>query len=520
MGTSQKKKQSGRTLRLILGDQLNTQHSWFSKPDSSFEYVMMEVHSEATYVTHHIQKLVAFFLSMRAFRDELAERGFSVTYIELDAPHNAHSLEENLAQLISERGYEAFEYQAPDEVRVAELLARFSRSISIPATVVSSEHFLVEPEFFKGVFRDHKRYVMETFYRAVRARFNLLMEGDKPLGGRWNYDNENRNKLPSSVQPPAPLLFPRNVEALVNTIKSCKIPYIGNVDPKNFTWPTTRAEALRSLEYFCEHLLPSFGTYQDAMHTDQRFLFHSRLSFSLNVKHLSALEVAQAAIDTYLKAPKTVTLPQVEGFVRQIVGWREFMRGIYWTHMPEYKSLNVLQAKRPLPHYYWDGDTKMNCVRHAVQQSLEEGYAHHIQRLMVTGNFAILAGIDPDHVDAWYLGIYIDALEWVQLPNTRGMSQFADGGIVGTKPYTSSAAYINKMSNYCSGCHYKYKERLGERACPFNSLYWDFLLRNSTVLSKNPRIGMGYQLLAKMPPEEKQQIKQQASSVLERIEEL
>jgi deoxyribodipyrimidine photolyase-related protein len=180
----------------------------------------------------------------------------------------------------------------------------------------------------------------------------------------------------------------------------------------------------------------------------------------------------------------------------------------------------VLQAKRPLPHYYWDGDTKMNCVRHAVQQSLEEGYAHHIQRLMVTGNFAILAGIDPDHVDAWYLGIYIDALEWVQLPNTRGMSQFADGGIVGTKPYTSSAAYINKMSNYCSGCHYKYKERLGERACPFNSLYWDFLLRNSTVLSKNPRIGMGYQLLAKMPPEEKQQIKQQASSVLERIEEL
>jgi deoxyribodipyrimidine photolyase-related protein len=238
------------------------------------------------------------------------------------------------------------------------------------------------------------------------------------------------------------------------------------------------------------------------------------------VKHISPLEVAQAAIATYRKKKGAITLAQVEGFVRQIVGWREFMRGIYWTHMPKYKTLNVLGAKRPLPHYFWDGDTKMNCVRHAVTQSLTEGYAHHIQRLMVTGNFAILAGIHPDEVDAWYLGIYIDALEWVQLPNTRGMSQFADGGIVGTKPYTSSAAYINKMSNYCSGCHYKFKERIGERACPFNSLYWDFLMRNQEALSKNPRIGMGYQLLAKMSAKDKQDITTQAAAVLSTIEKL
>jgi deoxyribodipyrimidine photolyase-related protein len=230
--------------------------------------------------------------------------------------------------------------------------------------------------------------------------------------------------------------------------------------------------------------------------------------------------VIEAAIKRYRKSAGKITLAQIEGFVRQIAGWREFMRGVYWTHMPKYKQLNALAAKRPLPHYFWDGQTKMNCLKHAIGQSLKNAYAHHIQRLMVTGNFTTLAGIDPDQVDEWYLGIYIDAIEWVQLPNTRGMSQFADGGIVGTKPYTSSAAYINKMSNYCKGCHYKMKERLGEQACPFNSLYWDFLIRNESILAKNPRIGMGYQLLAKMPKSEKSAIVKQAAEILDRIEEL
>jgi deoxyribodipyrimidine photolyase-related protein len=256
------------------------------------------------------------------------------------------------------------------------------------------------------------------------------------------------------------------------------------------------------------------------MHTKHPFLFHSRLSFSLNVKHLSPQEVVDAAIAAFRKKKGAISLAQIEGFVRQIAGWREFMRGVYWSHMPRYKTLNVLGATRPLPHYFWDGETKMNCVHHAVSQSLVEGYAHHIQRLMVTGNFSILSGIDPDQVDAWYLGIYIDALEWVQLPNTRGMSQFADGGIVGTKPYTSSAQYINKMSNYCSGCFYAYKEKIGSKACPFNSLYWDFLIRNEKTLSKNPRIGMGYQLLNKMADSDKKAIVKQAKDVLQRLEEL
>jgi deoxyribodipyrimidine photolyase-related protein len=256
------------------------------------------------------------------------------------------------------------------------------------------------------------------------------------------------------------------------------------------------------------------------MHTEYRFLFHSKISFSMNVKLISPLEVIEAAITAWRKSKGAISIEQIEGFVRQIAGWREFMRGVYWAHMPRYKTLNFFGAKRSLPHYFWDGDTKMRCVKHAVDQSLEEAYAHHIQRLMVTGNFTILAGIAPDEVDDWYLGIYADALEWVQLPNTRGMSQFADGGIVGTKPYTSSAAYINKMSNYCSGCFYNFKEKYGERGCPFNTLYWDFLIRNRTLLEKNPRIGMGYRQIDKMSKKDVDAITTKASEILKRIEEL
>jgi deoxyribodipyrimidine photolyase-related protein len=480
----------------------------------------MEVKGEATYVTHHIQKVVAFFLSMRAFKGELVQRGFSVRYITIDDPNNKHSLCANIEALLATSEYERFEYQHPDEYRVAHDLAQLCTRIPVTSAAVSSEHFLTDLGFFQDVFKGHKRYVMELFYRAVRTRYDILMDGGKPLGERWNFDSENRQKLPASLTPPPPLTFSHDAQSIVATITALEIKTLGTCDAANFPWPVTRTEALSVLEYFCEHLLPQFGSYQDAMHTQHPFLFHSRLSFSLNVKHLTPLEVINAAIKAFKKKKGAISLAQVEGFVRQIAGWREFMRGVYWAHMPKYKTLNVLGADRPLPHYFWDAKTKMNCIHHAVSQSLSEGYAHHIQRLMVTGNFSILTGINPDEVDAWYLGIYIDALEWVQLPNTRGMSQFADGGIVGTKPYTSSAQYINKMSNYCSGCHYKYKERIGERACPFNSLYWDFLIRHSETLANNPRIGMGYQLLKKMSETDIKAIKKQAQSVLERLEEL
>jgi deoxyribodipyrimidine photolyase-related protein len=509
-----------KTLRLILGDQLNLAHSWFSEPKERSEYVIMEVRAESQYVRHHIQKIVAFFSAMRSFSEQLLARGFHVRYIPLDDPNNQHSLEENVIKLLNTGSYAAFEYQEPDEYRVKVNLSKIASRVKVPVSVVSSEHFLVGVDLFKEIFRGHKRYTMENFYRVVRAKYRFLMQGDKPLGGRWNFDSENRNRLAKGVTPPEPLLFKRDVSELVDLIKRQGIATIGSIDPQCFTWPVTREDALKLLDYFCKHLLPHFGEYQDAMHTDYRYLYHSRLSFSLNIKQLSPLEVINRAIAEFEEQNGSITLSQIEGFIRQIAGWREFIRGIYWSEMPGYQSLNALGANRPLPHYFWDGDTKMQCVRHAVKQSLEDGYAHHIQRLMVTGNFALMAGIDPAEVDAWYLGIYVDAIEWVQLPNTRGMSQFADGGVVGTKPYHSSAQYINKMSNYCAGCSYNYRERVGESACPFNSLYWDLLIRHEGVLSKNPRIGMGYQLLKKMSAETKQEIVSQARRVLEGIEGL
>ncbi|MFM1847610.1 MAG: hypothetical protein RL417_1084 [Pseudomonadota bacterium] len=507
-------------LRLILGDQLNIAHSWFREPAGGAEYVLMEVREEATYVRHHIQKIIGFFLAMRAFAEELSARGLRVRYLKLDDPANRHSLTENLEDLLRSGRYSAFEYQAPDEFRVKEILEGLGRRIQLPTRGVSSEHFLVEPDFFSGVFKGHKRYTMEHFYRAVRRRYQFLMEGEDPIGGRWNFDAENRKKLPADVVPPPPRTFERDVSEIATLLEKMGIPSIGSVDPQRFGWPVTRKEALTALKYFCTHLLPNFGAYQDAMHTKHRFLFHSRLSFALNVKLISPKEVIEQAIAAWERSDGEISIQQIEGFVRQIAGWREFMRGIYWAEMPRYRTLNALSAVRPLPNYFWTGETKMNCVAHAVRQSLEEAYAHHIQRLMVTGNFCILTGIDPAAVDAWYLGIYIDAIEWVELPNTRGMSQFADGGIVGTKPYTSSGQYINKMSNYCSGCFYNVKEKFGERGCPFNSLYWDFLIRHRDKLEKNPRIGMGYRQIDRMSDRDIAAITEQAEGILSRIENL
>jgi deoxyribodipyrimidine photolyase-related protein len=507
-------------LRLILGDQLNIAHSWFTQPAHEAVYLMMEVKEEATYAKHHIQKIVAFFAAMREFAHELTTRGFQAVYLPLDDTSNLHSLAANVRQLISTGAYGAFEYQLPDEHRVDQALSALTPQLPVPTRAVDTEHFLTERDFFARVFKGRKRFIMENFYREVRKRYDILLDDGEPIGGKWNYDAENRNRLPDSVTPPPPLTFGRDVREITELLEKMKIPSIGTLAPGDFPWPVTRAESLETLEYFCTHCLQHFGTYQDAMHTKHRFLFHSRLSFSMNVKLISPLEVIQRSVEEWHSRQNEITIAQIEGFVRQIAGWREYMRGIYWAHMPSYKSLNFFEHTRSLPHYFWDARTKMNCVRHAVAQSLEEAYAHHIQRLMITGNFTLLAGIDPDQVDAWYLGIYADALDWVQLPNTRGMSQFADGGIVGTKPYTSSGNYISKMANYCSGCSYDQKKRTGDNACPFNSLYWDFLIRHRPKLEKNPRIGMAYRTLDKLSKQDKEAIEHQAAHYLETIEEL
>jgi deoxyribodipyrimidine photolyase-related protein len=371
-------------------------------------------------------------------------------------------------------------------------------------------------DFFEG----KKTFLMESFYHMMRKKHHVLMEGDKPLTGKWNYDGENRKKLPKDHKPTSPLVFQNDVTQIVTQIQKTDIKTIGTIDAENFVWPINRKQSLTLLDFFVTECLALFGSYQDAMTPNEWSLYHARISFSMNVKMISPLEVINRAILEWENNPEKIAYHQLEGFVRQIIGWREYMRGIYWNKMPEYATMNYFNHENSLPEWFWTGKTKMNCLKDAINQSLNYAYAHHIQRLMVTGNFALLAGIHPDEVDAWYLGIYIDAIEWVEITNTRGMSQFADGGIVGTKPYVSSAAYIDKMSHYCGSCFYKKAVKTGEKACPFNSLYWNFYDKNEDKLGKNPRIGMMYNVWRKMKPDDKVALLEQADYYLKNINNL
>lgn len=506
------------TLRLILGDQLNSQHSWFTSTDPDVSYLMMEMRQETDYVNHHIQKVVGFFLAMRQFAKELQQQGHRVIYFRLDDPDNQQSLAAQLPLLIENEGLTRFEYQLPDEFRLDQLLQSTCASLGIPCQTVDTEHFLTSREFLNDFFKGKKTFLMETFYREMRKKYQVLMDGKEPITGQWNYDQDNRQSLKDKSLLKNAYTHPKQVHELCAMLEKSGVKTIGNIDAEQFPWPTSRQESLEVLAYFCEELLEHFGAYQDALTTWDPFLFHSRLSFSLNSKMLSPLEVVQAVEAHWMANQHKVGIAQVEGFIRQILGWREYMRGIYWAKMPEFAQLNFFGHERKLPHWFWTGKTKMNCLSQSISQSLELGYAHHIQRLMVTGNFALLAGIHPDEVDQWYLGIYIDAIEWVEITNTRGMSQFADGGIVGTKPYVSSANYIKKQGNYCSSCAYQADKKAGEGSCPFNSLYWHFHARNRELLEKNPRIGMVYRTWDKMGNQ--QELIDQAEYYLDRLEEL
>lgn len=508
-----------KTLRLILGDQLNQKHSWYQSVDSEVLYVLMEIRSETDYVKHHIQKVVAFFQAMRLFAEILSNEGHAVHYISLDDPENKQSFTENIKQLCAKNAIARMEYQLPDECRVDQELGKLTDILNLPINVVDTEHFYTTRTEFSDFFAGKKQFLLESFYRHMRKKHDVLMLAGKPEGDKWNFDSENRKKIPANHSVITPLLFHRDVSNLVEMIHKHGVKTIGEVDGKQFLWPVTRNESLELLDFFVTYCLPLFGTFQDAMTPDTWSVYHSRLSFALNVKLISPKEVIEKVIEAY-RENKAVALNQVEGFVRQILGWREYMRGMYWMQMPDYASLNYFKHENKLPNWYWTGETKMKCLSHSIQQSLQFSYAHHIQRLMITGNFALLAGIHPDEVDQWYLGMYIDAIEWVEITNTRGMSQFADGGIVGTKPYVSSANYIDKMGTYCTKCHYNSKEKVGEKACPFNSLYWNFYAKNESLLRSNPRIGMVYVTLDKMQPEAKAALIQQAEKYLSNLNEL
>jgi deoxyribodipyrimidine photolyase-related protein len=383
------------------------------------------------------------------------------------------------------------------------------------AEILTDDRFFAAPATFAAWARGRKQLRMEFFYRDMRRASGLLMEGDEPAGGQWNFDHDNRKSLPRSVTPPARTRFaPDAITREVMEMVRSRFPdHFGNLEP--FGWAVTRADALEALDHFITACLPNFGDFQDAMKQGNAFLYHSILSPYLNIGLLTPREICARAEEAWRSG--LAPLNAVEGFIRQILGWREYVRGLYWLKMPDYAKSNALDAHRPLPDFYWTGDTAMNCMAEAIADTQRHAYAHHIQRLMVTGNFALLAGLAPEEVEAWYLLVYADAYEWVELPNTHGMALFADGGVMASKPYAASGAYIDRMSDYCGGCAYKPEVKLGPKACPFNYLYWDFLIRNEARLKANPRMAMPYRTLAKMGADRREQIAAQARDFLNSI---
>ena len=502
-----------KTLRVVLGDQLTRGLASLRKLKSGDVVLMMEVQEEATYVAHHKQKIVFIFSAMRHFAEDLRAEGVIVDYVRLNDPANTGSFSGEVVRAIARHRPDIIEVTEPGEWRVLKFMRVWESATGIPVTIHDDDRFFASrARFFKWA-EDRKSYRMEFFYRAMRRETGLLMVGDDPVGGQWNFDHDNRKALPKHVSPPKRKRFEpdeitRDVMALVATRFG---HHFGDLEP--FGWAVTCRDALEALDHFISQCLPSFGDYQDAMRTNNAFLYHSVISPYLNVGLLTAREVCEAAEAAWENG--VAPLNAIEGFIRQILGWREYVRGIYWLKMPDYPNSNVLEATRSLPGFYWTGDTQMNCMKQAIGDTKRHAYAHHIQRLMITGNFALLAGIVPREIEEWYLLVYADAFEWVELPNTHGMALFADNGILASKPYAASGAYIDRMSDYCAACSHDPKVKLGEKACPFNVLYWDFLIRNQHRLGDNPRMAMPYRTLAKMTDERRRLIAAEALTFLD-----
>jgi len=508
-----------KVLRLVLGDQLDSDHSWFSSVDQDCLYVIAELAQEQTYVRHHIQKTLAFFLAMAGFALKGQAMGHRFDHYDLDETVGFDGLPAFLDHLVVRHQVERVEYQLPDEYRLRIQLLAWSERAGVEVVAVESEHFLLSEADREAYFKTGKAHRMEHFYRKMRVRFDVLMLDNEPLGGRWNFDQDNRKRFPKNITLPEPMVFANEGRATLERIRRHQLPTIGETSETSI-WPIDKHQANQLLNDFCQRLLPDFGRYQDAMTDHGWSLYHSRLAFALNVKLLHPKTVIDAVIAELKDPHQRVDMAQVEGFVRQILGWREFIRGIYWANMPDYGVSNALEANLPLPALYWSGETHMACMRQAIGQSLKFAYGHHIQRLMVTGNFALLLGVDPTEVEAWYLGIYIDAIEWVEMPNTRGMSQFADGGLVASKPYISSGKYIQRMSDHCKSCKYDVNLRSGELACPFNVLYWDFLDRHEQKFARNPRMRMMLTHFQKINDDERQLIATSARRIRQLVSEV
>ena len=505
-------------LRIILGDQLSFDVSALAGLDPKRDVaLMMEVMEEGAYVPHHKQKIVLVLSAMRHFAHALRQRGVTVDYVPLDAAGNAGNFTAEVERAVARHAPDRLVVTEPGEWRVQAMVEGWAGRTGKPVEVRADGRFFASRARFAAWARGRRAWRMEHFYHEMRREHAILMEGGQPAGGEWNFDAENRKRLPGSTRPAQRLRFApdattREVMALVERRFG---DHFGALE--EFGWPVTRADALRALEDFIANALPNFGDYQDAMKAGAPFLFHSLLAPALNIGLLSPREVCHAAEAAW--ACGAAPLNAVEGFVRQILGWREYVRGVYWALMPEYAERNALQATRELPAFYWTGDTPMRCLREAIAGTARYAYSHHIQRLMVTGNFALLAGVAPREIERWYLAVYADAFEWVEMPNTMGMAVFADGGQMASKPYAASGAYIDRMSDFCSGCAYDVKLKTGPNACPFNYLYWAFLIRQKDRLANNNRLAMPYRTLMGWPAERQRAILAEAEGFLDALED-
>lgn len=500
-------------LCVILGDQLSSSISSlknFKKNEDKI--LMMEVFNEATYANHHKKKLVLIFSAMRHFAKELQEKGVSVTYSKISKSQDNFTKE--LSSQCKKIQPKRIVITHPGEYRVLQEIKKWEKVLKIPVSIVDDDRFFCTIDEFKKWTVGRKELRMESFYQMMRKKYQILIDNNgKPKGGKWNYDIKNRKSLPKNHPDiPKPLQHkPDDITKQVIAEVKNKFPkHFGDLEP--FWFAVTHEQAKKSLNDFIKNRLSMFGPYEDAMAQEESFLYHSVLSMYLNIGLLEPKQIINKVLEK-----DGIKVESVEGFIRQILGWREYIRGIYWYTMPKYSKTNYFDAKNKLPKFYWTGNTDMNCMKNCIEQTIKESYAHHIQRLMITGNFALIAGIKPEEVCEWYLSVYADAYEWVELPNTHGMTLYADGGVLGSKPYAASGNYINKMSDYCKDCKYDVKQKEGDDACPFNYLYWNFFLKNQKKLEKNPRLWTVFSNIKKMSQEKKSQIRNNSKKFLIQI---
>jgi deoxyribodipyrimidine photolyase-related protein len=503
-----------RNLILVLGDQLDADSAAFHGFDPQRDRVWMaEVDDESSHVPSHKARTVLFLSAMRHFAQELRARGWHCDYRKLDDPKNQQTLAGELKAAVRKHRPEGLVLVQPGDWRVQTALTAAAQECGLPLVIRPDRHFYCSLEWFRNYAANRKQLRLEFFYREMRRMHGVLMKGNEPLGGEWNYDSQNRQSFgkegPGLV--PVPVAFPpdRVTREVMKLVRERFPSNPGSLD--HFDFPVTSEQAQKALGDFVANRLPTFGQFQDAMWIGEPYLYHSRLSTAMNLKLLSPRRVVDACQEAYRSG--AAPLAAVEGFIRQVLGWREFVRGVYWSLMPAYANENALSAKAPLPEFYWTGDTSMNCLAETIGQTLKYGYAHHIQRLMVTGLFALLLGVRPRDIHEWYLAVYVDAVEWVELPNVIGMSQFADGGRMASKPYAATGKYIQRMSNYCAGCSFDPAQAAGDRACPFTTLYWDFLMRNESRLRAIPRMELQLKNLARLAPDRRAAIQERARTI-------